>query len=472
MSDINTNASWFAYFALLIWPIVALYLYSRLPVGQATMWTILGGYLLLPDNLAIKFKMIPAFDKTTIPNLAALIGCAVYARRLPKFFHAFGIAEILILLILIGPFITSLLNGDEIRIGSTVLPGVDEYDAGSEVIYRFIFMLPFFLGRQFVRSSESNAEVLRVLVIAGLAYSLPMLFEVRMSPQLSTWIYGYQGIGVPNAFRDGGARPVVFLTNGLLVAFFAMTATVAAAALWRMKTGIRQWPPGGITIYLTFVLVLCKTLGALVYGACLVPLVRWASPRLQLRLACVLVTIALAYPVLREADVFPTNAFLRAASVVSVDRAHSLGTRFENENLLLERASERPLFGWGRYGRSRVYGGWLGSDNTLSDGYWIIILGGWGIVGFVGTFGLLSLPVFRATVALKFAQLMREALSLAALALIVAINVVDLLPNASILPWTWLLAGALLGRAEALRTAGSQMVHFQDRNLLIDHHAL
>jgi hypothetical protein len=34
------------------------------------------------------------------------------------------------------------------------------------------------------------------------------------------------------------------------------------------------------------------------------------------------------------------------------------------------------------------------------------------------------------------------------MALIVAISVVDLLPNASINPWTCLLAGALLGRAE------------------------
>jgi hypothetical protein len=462
------GANWIAYFALLIWPVVALYLYSRLPVGQATLWTILGGYLLLPDTLAIKVEMIPAFDKSTMPNLAALIGCTLYARRLPKIFHAFGLAEVLILLVLIGPFITSMLNSDEIRIGETVLPGVGFYDAGSSAIYKFIFMLPFFLGRQFVRSAENNAEILRIMVIAGLAYSLPMLFEVRMSPELSTWIYGYQGIGVPAAFRDGGSRPVVFLTNGLLVAFFAMTTTVAAAALWRTQTRIRRWPPSGITAYLTFVLVLCKTMGALVYGAALMPLVRWASPRLQLRVACVLVTIALAYPMLRSVDVFPTNAFLQAARVVSVDRADSLNTRFVNENLLLERASERPWFGWGRYGRGRVYNGWLGSDSTLSDGYWIVLLGATGIVGFIGTFGLLSLPVFRAVNALKFTQTMREALCLAALALIVAISVVDLLPNASISPWTWLLVGALLGRAEMLRAASSRKVHFYDKNLLVD----
>jgi hypothetical protein len=83
-------------------------------------------------------------------------------------------------------------------------------------------------------------------------------------------------------------------------------------------------------------------------------------------------------------------------------------------------------------------------------------LGVFGFVGFVGQFGLLGLAVFRAAMALKFAQTTRESGYLAALALIVAINVIDLLPNSSISPWSWLLVGALLGRAEALRAMARQ----------------
>lgn len=448
----------FAYFALLIWPVVSLCLYSRLSVSQATLWTILGGYLLLPIDLQIKFKMIPAFDKSTIPSLAALIGCTLYAGRRVKFVRGFGFVEILVLCILIGPFITSLLNSDPIptHLGSVVLPGVGAYDAGSTAIFEFIFILPFFLGRQFLRNAENNAEVLRAIVIAGLAYSLPMLFEIRMSPHLQAWIYGYAPKLVTE-FRGNGFRPQVFLENGLLVAFFAMTAVVAAAALWRTQTRVLRLAPSGITSYLTVVLVLCKTVSALVYGAVLVPLVRWASARWQLRIACVLVILALSYPTLRATDLFPTTSLLQAASSVSADRAASLATRFENEDQLLEHALQRPWFGWGRYGRNRVYNGWKGGDNTLTDGYWIVEMGTFGIVGFVATFGLLALTVFRAAMALKLAPTTDEALHLAALALIVAINVVDLLPNASISPWTWLLVGALLGRAEALKAVTSQL---------------
>jgi len=223
-----SNPNFFAYIALLIWPVVALYLYSRMPLGQATLWTILGACLLLPVNAQIKFEMVPALDKNSVAGLAALMGCAVHARQRLKIFHGWGLAELLIFLLLIGRFITSILNTDAVVVGVTELPGVGPYDGGSAVIAEFIFILPFFLGRQFLRSAEDNAEILRVLVIAGVVYSLPMLFEIRMSPQLHVWIYGYFPSGFSDEFRNAGFRPVVFLGHGLLVAFFGMRAAVAS----------------------------------------------------------------------------------------------------------------------------------------------------------------------------------------------------------------------------------------------------
>ena len=152
------------------------------------------------------------------------------------------------------------------------------------------------------------------------------------------------------------------------------------------------------------------------------------------------------------------------AATVSVDRAQSLGTRFENEGLLLDKAWQKPWFGWGRFGRSRVYNDW-GKDDSLTDGEWIITIGTFGIVGFVAQFGLLSVTVFRAAASLKFAPTRSEGSYLAALALIVAINMIDLLPNSSISPWSWLLAGALLGRAEALKLNYSRRVMHKNLNV-------
>src|ERR1700704_958895 len=98
--------NWFATFALVSWPVVAIYLYRTRPVNQATLWTILGGGLLLPVGALIKFEMIPQFDKASIPNLAAL-GCILMVGRPLRFWNRFGATEILMLMLLIGPFITS-----------------------------------------------------------------------------------------------------------------------------------------------------------------------------------------------------------------------------------------------------------------------------------------------------------------------------------------------------------------------------
>ena len=48
-----------------------------------------------------------------------------------------------------------------------------------------------------------------------------MLVEVRLSPQINTWIYGFFQHDFIQMMRYGGFRPIVFLPHGLWVAFFA-----------------------------------------------------------------------------------------------------------------------------------------------------------------------------------------------------------------------------------------------------------
>ena len=93
-----------------------------------------------------------------------------------------------------------------------------------------------------------------------------------------------------------------------------------------------------------------------------------------------------------------------------------------------------------------------GHDVSVTDGRWIITFGQFGLFGFFAEFGLLALPIFRAAAALKYTEPARDndKVFLAALALILAINIFDLIPDLGLQPWTWLLSGALLGRAEGL----------------------
>jgi hypothetical protein len=185
----------------------------------------------------------------------------------------------------------------------------------------------------------------------------------------------------------------------------------------------------------------------------LAPLIRLTKPRLQMRVAAVLATFALAYPLARMSDLVPTKALLDWSASYSADREESLGFRFAQEGQLLERASQRFIFGWGGYSRGHIYDIESGKDTSVTDGIWIITLGSWGLVGFIALFGLLTIPIFRAATALRFVESARDSVFLAALTLILAINAIDLLPNSPLTPWTWLICGSLLGRAEALRAA-------------------
>src|SRR5690242_14326144 len=160
-----------------------------------------------------------------------------------------------------------------------------------------------------------------------------------MSPQLHYQVYGYLPSSFAQEVRDGGYRPMAFMGHGLLAAFFTMSTVVAATAFWRTRTPVTRLPQGGVAGYLGVVLVLSKSLGALVYALLLAPLVRWASPKTQMRVAVALTLFALTYPILRSADLVPTSVMIDAAHTLSENRAQSLQVRFDNEDLLLAHAS-------------------------------------------------------------------------------------------------------------------------------------
>ena len=421
-----------------------------MPAVRATLWSILGAYLLLPKGTEVDLPMLPPMDKESLPNLAAFFVCRIVLGKRVPLLPRYGAAHALMLVYIVSPFITALLNTDPVVAGSTYIPGMNLYDALSAVIRQFLFILPFLLGLQFFKSVKDIEAMLMVLVVAGLWYSLPMLFEVRMSPQLHTWLYGYFPHSFVQQMREGGFRPVVFIGHGLLVAFFAMTAVVAAAALTRIRPLIGQFSSGAITGYLMVVLLLCKSMASIVYAGTLVTVVFLCRPKTQVRLAVIMVSIALTYPLARGAGWFPVQEISELSSAISEARAESFDFRMRNEDMLLDKANLRPWFGWGTWGRNRIYDPRSGKDLSVTDGRWIQVIGSFGWIGLIAEFGLLALPVFSSVKTLRYIKSRREAVIMAAVTLLLGINVLDLLPNNTMSPMTWLMAGALLGRTQQI----------------------
>lgn len=445
--------NWFAYAVLALWPLVAMRLYRSKSVTEATLWTILGGHMLLPVGTQVDLPMIPPLGKESIPALVAFLGCRFIAGKRISFIGQRGWVFWLLLLFILGPFVTAELNGDAVFIGGHRLPPIEHYDALSAVINQLIVIMPFFLGRQLFRTEEDHALLFRALILAGLFYSLLMLFEVRMSPQLHSWFYGYFPHGAHSFGQEkrfGGFRPVVFMGHGLLVAFFAVVTVIAATVFWQLKIKVRKFSSANVTYYLLLVLLLCKSVASIMYGYVALLLIKMTSSKTQLRIARILVLIALLYPTMSIMNIFPHQTLMDWAESMSAERAQSLGVRFENEHRLVAHAQQRLFFGWGGWGRNRVYSEETGDDVTITDGKWIITFGVFGWLGFIAEFGLLALPVYRAASVFKWAKTQQEMTLLSAHALLIGFVMIDQLPNASLAPWLWLLAGALLGRTEAI----------------------
>ena len=442
--------NFFAFAMLALWPVISALIFRRLPPGRAIIACVLVAYLFLPPPPAgFDFPLLPPLTKETIPNLVIILACLILYRGQIKLLPDTLTGKILVLVFVCSPMATVLTNGEPVFFGPLGLPALLLREGFSTMIQQFMLISPLLLARNFLRTADDQRDILKAIFVGGMVYSVLMLIEVRLSPQLNLWIYGYFQHNFDQMIRFGGFRPIVFLYHGLWVSFFAMTAAVAAIALARgsvSRVALGFW---AAACYLLVVLVLSKSLGAIIYGLVLIPMVAVLSARMQIRVAALLAFTALAYPVFKGADLVPQEVMLQQAEQIDQDRANSLRFRFQQETILLDRADEKPLFGWGLWGRNHIWDGVTSQILTVTDGRWIILIGVLGWVGFLAEFGILALPII-----LIWRKTGQGEMSpwIGPMCLMLGINLIDLIPNATLTPLTWLLAGAILGYAEAFST--------------------
>ena len=288
------------------------------------------------------------------------------------------------------------------------------------------------------------------MVIAAVIYVPFALFEIRMSPVLHSWLYGYsQHPDFLQTLRGGGFRPMVFMVHGLALARFFLLGTCAAFILGRIGGRVFGVPGKALGWCLLLVLILCKSLGAFMFAALAVPLLLWGRPKLEVRIGMVLALFAGLYPLLRTWELIPTEQIVSfLTSLVGEDRSGSLGFRFVNENLLLKKAREHFLFGWGQNGRNLVPAGWDGV--AVPDGYWVVQIGIIGLIGFIATFGPVVIPLILMPSRLKAVGSIPQRKLLSGVALALGLVALDWIPNGLFSPYPYLIAGALAGASREL----------------------
>ncbi|MHA7875712.1 hypothetical protein [Roseivivax sp.] len=445
-----------AFLMLGLVPLAAVLAFRLLAPGRALLVVILGGYLLLPSPpTAFDLPLVPPLDKSSLPALMSLL-CLLVLRppEARGFWPEAPLVRLLLGLYVTVPLATALTNADPVAWGSYELPATSLKDGLGLCIQNALTVLPFLLARQHLARGGAARDLALALVLAGLVYAPLMLVEVPLGPFLHEALYGFSQASLEQAERGETFRPVVFLQHGLWTAFFALMACAAAWTLWRHESG-KRLRYLGVGLGLTLLLVAMKSFGALAMALLLLPLILLTGRRSQTLVAALVAALSLTYPLLKTADLVPEERLLTRIERIDPERAFSLEFRLENEDRLFDRALERPAFGWGSWGRNHVMNAGTGEWQTISDGRWVITLGVFGWVGFLAEFGLLISPILLLLAGGITRAPERFSPYAPPLALLLAFNTLDLIPNATLTPLSWLIAGVLLAHAERPERRGA-----------------
>jgi len=444
---VHSDGNLFSILVFFLWVPFALWGAYRWPPAKAAVLLFLLPLMFLPERVYFDPPGLPHFGKDRIAILWLLIAVLLFHRQRLSSVQINKWTKLLMLLLLGGSVLTIFLNADPISEGSLYIPGHTPYDAVHALIEGTLdIILPFLLAAAMFRDAKDLRVLFRFLVGATLVYSLFQLIEVRLSPQLHTWVYGFFQHSFGQMMRGEGYRPIVFMKHGLAVAMFTMVGVVAAATLYKVNARVFGVSARWATLYLCFIALLNKSVAALLYTLVAVPLILFFTPKTQFRVAVFLAITVLLYPALRGADLVPVEDIQETmAAQFGPERARSLETRFTNEDALLERARERSFFGWGTYGRSTIYDLYSGEQSSISDGDWIITIGTFGFLGFLAKYLLLLLPIFVTSRQIRYLPRLSDRRLLSALALMVGFSAFDLLPNGNFNYLPFVFSGALVG---------------------------
>lgn len=198
-------------------------------------------------------------------------------------------------------------------------------------------------------------------------------------------------------------------------------------------------------------------MGVVLFAIMFLPIILFAGPRFKGWVVLACAVLVLTYPVLRATDNIPVDRMVNYAALIQAERAQSLEYRFDNEKRLLDHAAKKPIAGWGYWNRNQVFDEITGRDLTVPDGYWIIVIGVMGWIGYICVFGLLTYPLFRLWSLRKRYTTMVDVHIVYGLALMLAVNLLDLILNSTINYMTWALAGLLLASSTEIVQAGTNI---------------
>jgi hypothetical protein len=398
-------------------------------VGSITAW------LFLP-NVIYELQSFPDYTKASATSVGVLLGTMAFGIKWllafrPRWF------DLPMLVWCFCPFASSMANG------------LGEYDGMSESLRQTVeWGLPYFIGRVYFSDLQGLRELAIGIVIGGLVYVPFCLWEIRMSPQLQNQIYGPGG-GYFGEVVYGGFRPRVFLRNGLELGMWMTSGALLGYWLW--ATGslkkLGKLPFGLLVLALLGTTFLCKSTGSLALLVAAIGMyftMKWTKCRWP---AILLLLAAPCYMGVRASGLWSgSEATSLVKAVLNERRAESLQTRIDNEDMLTAKALQQPAFGWGGWGRSRVFDEESEKDISITDGMWVIAIGTNGLVGLTALYTALLMPLLLLIKRFPAPYWRDPALApVASMTVLLGLYSLDSLANAFVNPVYLLALGGLTG---------------------------
>jgi hypothetical protein len=427
----------FAYAALYLVPFAAmLYIIAQRAAPRAVAIAVIGSWLAMP-LLRFDPPGLPMIDKETLVGGAAFVG--VWFGRPEGLRVRIRWFDWPILFWCVSPVLSSLANG----LG--FMDGISGSLRGA-----VCFAAPWAVGRMVFTDGRALVEFGRVLLLGACAYAPLCLIESRLAPRLHEWVFGVPGrVGYETVDFWG---PLRFKASVFLQSPLELTPLMGAGCLfgWWLYYRMRERRIAGhdvrvLAAIATFSMLMGKSLG----GAALTAMAAgalWATQRLRTRLVFVgLMSIVPLYIGTRASGAWDALDFVNFLQEhISERRAESFKVRIDNENLLVAKALESPVFGWGGWGRNHVYDE-EGKDISITDGFWIIALGTYGWFGLASWLIVLLVP-FAFCLGRNWPAVLRargEAAIVPCALIIVLMHALDSMGNAMANPIYYALAGGL-----------------------------
>jgi hypothetical protein len=423
------------YLAMFGFPLFAMALFALLPARRAVIATFLLGFLFLPEA-SIPLSGFPDYSKPHVIALSAMLGAILFDARALLSIQPRWI-DLPMAMWILAPSISAIL----------IDRGLYDALVSALSVQLLVWGIPYLLGRAYITDLAGARDLAVAIVLGAIIYSPLCLWEMRMSPQLHGQIYGFKpsvmvrqsSLGIPLY------RPSVFLPHGLYVGVLMGAATIVAFWLW-LNQSVKQlstWLPMSLVAWgLYGMTILCQVLTGIAIlhlGLAALLLTRWLRTG---GFVVMLLLLPAGFMTLRLSGDLGGHGLVQFVRMIHEDRARSLEFRIRNDNLLMDHALNRPLFGWGQWGGNRVTDEW-GKD-VVTDGLWIILLGQYGIYGLGSLTLALMLPGLALWQRLRGDQWRLPSVGpTAALVCFANAYVIDSLVNATINPVTLLCLGAV-----------------------------